>query len=314
MARGLSSIRGPALDAGRLTDNAHCGCTRCRRMRRRALAALIEGGAVESEVAPSSSMLDWPRAGRSSTDLRGETRPRVARRVRGAPAAWRNWTLHDFPAHRTDLNETHRDAIAKVTDKILATFLLPSIPRNKRVRCVRLTGHAATWRGMTKDEYSRLARTRAVTAAEELSAQLETTGLVTKLFYPADDLDLPGERGCRPVSGVNVALFVDDKADDEPLRPNMIERTDSEARANRAYNRRVHIALQRSVVLPRPTRKQSQPVPKCNEPGSVCVYWKGGPGVLDGKRCWAPGQWWFSPSDLDEAVMRGNATYHCDSR
>jgi hypothetical protein len=146
------------------------------------------------------------------------------------------WTLHGFEAHRTELKAFHRDQLADIVDTIIRSF-----DGNRPIRCMLLLGHAATWKGISKTEYRRRALVRAQGAADRLSAQLETAGLVPKIFLEEDFFDPDEPHRCKPVSGIDVALFIGGRADDQPFAPNLIHRTDRIARDNRALNRRVEI-------------------------------------------------------------------------
>lgn len=146
------------------------------------------------------------------------------------------WILHGFEAHRTELKAIHRDQLADVVDTIIKSF-----DGNRPIRCMLLIGHAATWKGISKPEYRRRALVRAQGAAVRLSAQLETSGLVSKIFNEEDFFDPEEPRRCKAVSGIDVALFIGGRGDDQPFAPNLIHRTDRIARDNRALNRRVEI-------------------------------------------------------------------------
>lgn len=222
------------------------------------------------------------------------------------------WVLHKFPAHRTELQSFHRSQIGFVTSEIIASFTVPSVATDDRVRCLRIIGHAATWKGISKAEYGRRALARAKGAAEELTDQIGTFGLVSKIFLVSDDLGLEDSEECEPVSGIDVTVIVGDKANDEPLKPNLVNRTDSEARENRALNRRVEIFVDK-VVVPQPSTPLQKNIPQCNNKGSVCVIRNDG-GPYEGLYCWWRGNFWGSDEDLDDLVAEGKAEYACDSR
>jgi len=209
------------------------------------------------------------------------------------------WTLKDFPAHRTDLTADHRRQISEISSVVAG-----GLGRRKPIRCIRLIGHAASWRGISEDEYDRRALVRAETAAELLSSSLETFGITPKIFEHGE---LDDEAFCEPVNGIDVTLIIDGRGDDCPLVSNLVKRSDSEARRNRAQNRRVSVyALQ----IGKPTLPKINKRSPCFEPGMFCVerhhY------MNEGRACSFKGQWWGD--DLEAEVERGEATFICDSR
>lgn len=213
------------------------------------------------------------------------------------------WTLKDFPAHRTDLTSKHLNQISNIS-----TEIADSLDRRKPIRCIRLIGHAATWRKISEDEYDRRAQVRAETAAELLSGSLETFGVTPKIFA-RDEFD--DEAFCEPVDGVDVTLIFDGRGDDCPLLPNLVSRTDTEARSNRAENRRVALY---AIRVGEPFRHSKNKRSLCAEPDAYCVnrhhY------MAEGVACTYKGHLPFSWSteDLEGEVERGEATLICDSR
>jgi len=210
------------------------------------------------------------------------------------------WILRNFPAHRTELTRDHRRQMSKIS-----SIIADSLDRSDPIRCIRLVGHAATWRGISKDEYERRALVRAKTAAELLSDRLEMSGISPKIFA-RDELD-DIEEFCEPVDGVDVTLIIEGRGDNCPLLPNLVKRTDAEARRNRAQNRRVSVYAVPISDPILPKIKKSNP---CFEPGMYCVdrhhY------MNEGRACSFKGHWWGD--DLEAEVERGEATFVCDTR
>jgi hypothetical protein len=133
------------------------------------------------------------------------------------------YSLHCFPAHKTNLTKEHNWHLDKIAQKIEASFH-GSHPITK----VEIIGHSATWWGISKDEYARRALTRAKNVQAHLRGRLVNAGL-----------------------GSKITLQVDQRANNEPLVDNMLHSSSKEARHNRAINRRVTIYLISSArVIP----------------------------------------------------------------
>ncbi len=159
-----------------------------------------------------------------------------------APIAYR---LTRFSSFETDLQPFHHMMIATIVQQI-ATSHGGSTP----IRCVRLVGHAATWRNMKTEDYFRNAMARAYAVAQELTRQLQGKGMTAKTL--SESLLKTGSDGrrCKPPKGVAVALYVGSRGNKRPVVSNLIARTDKAARANRATNRRVDVALFTAPVTP----------------------------------------------------------------
>lgn len=163
--------------------------------------------------------------------------------------------LARFAAFDTELQPFHRKTIGTIAQKIAVSHR-GSAP----IRCVRLVGHAATWRDMKTEDYFKNAMARAYSVAKELSAQLQAQGISAKtLSEDALQIGSNGRR-CKPQKGVAVALYVGSRGNKRPVVPNLIKRSDKAARANRAENRRVDVSL--FTAIPRKRKKRTVPIYK----------------------------------------------------
>ena len=137
------------------------------------------------------------------------------------------YILHCFPAHETALTKEHREHLDRIVEKIRRSFR-----RSRPIRRVKIVGHAATWRGISRTEYGRRAILRAAHAETQLILRLNAAGLGTK-----------------------VSTDTTHRYDDEPRpgRSNLTHRSDRIARNNRALNRRVEIFL---FTGPKPKEKK----------------------------------------------------------
>jgi len=168
------------------------------------------------------------------------------------------WILYDFTAHETDLEREHQVELDEAAGEIDARF-----GGKRALRCVRLIGHAATWRGISQDEYCRRSVERAKSAADHLAKRLAALGRTAKIVRE-EDVGLgdtktcigkaEDEAVCKPIKGVDVTLVVGGRADKDGLKDNLTDRTDREARHNRAINRRVELT---SVPAKKPGKKSS---------------------------------------------------------
>jgi V8-like Glu-specific endopeptidase len=123
--------------------------------------------------------------------------------------------LHDFPAHKTDLTERHRSHIDDLVRKIGESF-----GQRRQVWEVVIIGHAATFRGISKEEYGRRALARAENAGTYLHSRLV-------------ELDLDKQ----------ISIRTEHQSNDVPLVDNMVSSTGRKARQHRSINRRVEIAF-----------------------------------------------------------------------
>ena len=130
-------------------------------------------------------------------------------------------TLLCFTAHKTNLLDFHREQLRYIAAKVATSH------KGKRpFAIIRLTGHAATWRGITKVEYW----TRGFYRAHNAS------------IYLLDELRKEG------VNLRKIAIVTHSEADDKPLH-------DNKTKDGRALNRRVEIKLERAVVVKRKKRR-----------------------------------------------------------
>ena len=139
--------------------------------------------------------------------------------------------LHCFPAHITDLEPFQRDELDTVAMQIRNGDI-----SGKRIREVRIVGHAATWRGLSADDYRDRALTRAGNARDYIAARIAGYGLSYKPTF-----------------------VIEGRADSEPLVDNMVHSYSSQARRNRAINRRVEIFLNQAGADPKPIKPGRDP-------------------------------------------------------
>lgn len=130
-------------------------------------------------------------------------------------------TLLCFTAHKTDLLDFHLEQLKNIVAKVAKSH------KGKRpIVLIRLTGHAATWRGITKIEYWTRGFVRANNASffliKELRKELKKIG----------------------VSMRKIAFVSHSEADDKPIHTN-------KTKDGRALNRRVEITLERGIVVKR---------------------------------------------------------------
>lgn len=134
--------------------------------------------------------------------------------------------LHCFPAHVTDLQKFQRDELDYVANQIRNGDIT-----GRRIATVRIVGHAATWQGLTKAQYRERALGRARAGASYIKSRLSSMGLSSRPRF-----------------------VIQGRADDAPLRDNMVHSSSSTARRNREINRRVEIFLD-GATAPRRKRK-----------------------------------------------------------
>ena len=148
------------------------------------------------------------------------------------------YILHCFPAHKTELTVLHHQHLDIIAKKIIRSF------RGSRpITRIIITGHAATWKGISKAKYARKALARAENALNQLRDRLTNVGLVSK-----------------------VKLTIKQRADDKPLVDNMVKSSSQKARDNRAQNRRVEINFYKSTLPPKPKPPKPTPKPKPPKP------------------------------------------------
>ncbi len=140
--------------------------------------------------------------------------------------------LHCFPAHETELRDVHRDELDKI-----ALLVRSGDASGRTIRRIRIVGHAATWRGLSRAQYVSRAIDRAKAARSYLRGRLSGYMLSR-----------------RP------RIVIEGRADDEPLVDNRVSSSSSSARRNREINRRVEIFLTGPKPRPRP-RRRDRPVP-----------------------------------------------------
>ncbi|MEO0915455.1 MAG: hypothetical protein AAFY31_00470, partial [Pseudomonadota bacterium] len=75
--------------------------------------------------------------------------------------------LHCFPAHVTDLQPAHVDEIDRIVNRVRNGDIT-----GRRIRKIRIEGHAATWRGLTAAQYNSRALDRARGARDYLKTRL----------------------------------------------------------------------------------------------------------------------------------------------
>ncbi|MCK0168833.1 hypothetical protein MWU52_14835 [Jannaschia sp. S6380] len=215
---------------------------------------------------------------------------------------WRPaWTINDFPAHQTDTTTAQRDALGDI-----ARHVADSQDDADPLVCLRLIGHASSFRGIGADEYDRRAMVRGETVAEMLTATLETHGL-TSFTVARGDID-NDDAFCGEVLGSDITLIFDGRGNACPLVDNMVNSSSGTARANRAVNRRVSIyALRAMAPIERPDAPAGPSL--CNEPRAICINRHGT--AVEGKACWTPGNFWENPDDLRDEVRRGEADLIC---
>ena len=128
------------------------------------------------------------------------------------------YILHCFPAHKVALTAAHQDHLDRIINRIAESF-----HDGRPIRRVHIVGHAATWRGISKATYRLRATNRAQNAQSHLISRLADVGLAGK-----------------------VTVTIEQRADDEPIRDNMVHSSSRTARNNRALNRRVEVHLRRA--------------------------------------------------------------------
>ena len=125
-------------------------------------------------------------------------------------------------------------------------------------RCVRIVGHASTWKGTSEDKYCPRSVARAKSAAEHLqrflgapegyfSAKKITSKIVSENRVGLGDIESCDGAAqtavCNPVDGADVTIVYGGRADHEPKVDNMSTNPSPKAQANRALNRRAEITL-----------------------------------------------------------------------
>ena len=161
-----------------------------------------------------------------------------------------DYRLSGFDSFQVALKPAHVTDIAGMAQRIVDSRRGAS-----PIRCVKLVGHAATWRNVPTEQYFRNAMARGYTVADELSRVLRELGLSSKVFGETRLRAGPNAKRCKPVRGIAVALFVGSRGNTMPVAPNLIERSDRIARASRAKNRRVDVTLfiaRRPAISPAP--------------------------------------------------------------
>ncbi|SIT12211.1 hypothetical protein SAMN05421759_1182 [Roseivivax lentus] len=178
-------------------------------------------------IACTLALLFMPSLGAAACDI-AECNPQTC-------DSWRpTWTINDFPAHQTDTTVEQRSQIGEIARRIA-----DSHSDAQPIICLRLVGHASSFRNISANEYDRRAETRGETIAEMLAASLETHGL-TSFTVHRDEID-NDDAFCGEVLGSDVTLIFDGKGNSCPLVDNMVNSSNATARANRAINRRVSI-------------------------------------------------------------------------
>ena len=127
-----------------------------------------------------------------------------------------------FEAHRTELLDFHLEQLKNIAAKIAKSH-----KSGRPINLVHLTGHAATWRGITKVEYWRRATVRANNASFFLVKALKAEGVELS----------------------KVALIPTSEADSNPRETNSTKK-------GRALNRRVEITLDRAVPPPKNKKRR----------------------------------------------------------
>lgn len=235
-----------------------------------------------------------PQPGHAACDI-AECNPQVCDPWRPA------WTINDFPAHQTETTEDQRDFVGRIARHVADSQTAPD-----PIVCLRLIGHASSFRNITGDEYDRRAMVRGQTVAEMLTSTFETHGL-TAFTVDRNDID-NDDAFCGEVLGSDVTLIFDGRGNACPLVDNMVTSSNSTARANRAVNRRVSIyALRAAAPIERPDQPDGPSL--CNEPRAICIRREGG--AIEGKFCWGPGMFWVDPDDLRQEVHDGTASMIC---
>ena len=144
------------------------------------------------------------------------------------------YILHCFPAHGTTLTAEHRRHLDSIARLIGSSF------RSSRpIRRVKIVGHSATWRGISRSTYAKRALERAGNARAALLGRLANAGL-----------------------GGKVRIKIEGRADDAPLVDNMIHSSSTRARHNRALNRRVEIRWPARPTGPTPGPGERRYSPK----------------------------------------------------
>ena len=144
----------------------------------------------------------------------------------------KNVILHCFPAHVTDLQKMHRDELDRLAFKVRNGDIT-----GRRIRTIRIEGHAASWRGLSRRDYNNRSKARAKAARDYLRGQLNGMGL-----------------SYRP--RISVSWF----GDRRPLVDNRVSSTSRSAQRNREINRRVEIFLAGARSRRKP-KKPDKPVP-----------------------------------------------------
>ena len=127
--------------------------------------------------------------------------------------------LHCFPAHKTDLTPLQHEHLDRIAAKIVRSF-----NKSNPITRVEIIGHAATWKGISKEEYGRRALVRAKNVRNQLLKRLKNAGFSSQ-----------------------ITIAVGHRADKKPLVDNKVNSLTSAAQKNRALNRRVEIMLSRQT-------------------------------------------------------------------
>ncbi|CAH1386335.1 hypothetical protein [Candidatus Nitrotoga sp. M5] len=166
------------------------------------------------------------------------------------------WVLPNFMVgDNTTLTTEQSDQFELITAQILRRLEEKEF---KVKRCVRIVGHASTWKDTPEDKYCPRSVARGKAAAEHLQKFLSApegyfSGKKIRSKIVSEDTVGLGETGicdgaaqtavCNPLDGTDVTIVYGGRANHEPLFNNMPTSISKEAQANRANNRRVEITL-----------------------------------------------------------------------
>jgi hypothetical protein len=133
----------------------------------------------------------------------------------------------------------------------LAADELDTLISAGKKKCLRIVGHAATWRDISEETYCKLSTERAKSAAAFLKAVFESGSSRTVAHLTEDQAGLGRTNACtgsekttcEPDPNADVTIVWGGRSDKEPVADNMVDSTSLQAQDNRARNRRVEITF-----------------------------------------------------------------------
>ncbi len=156
-----------------------------------------------------------------------------------------HYVLEAFPVSQTDLTEDQEDLLTLAADE------LDTLISAGKKKCLRVVGHAATWRDISEETYCKRSTERAKSAAAFLKALFESGSSRSVAHLTEDQVGLgrtnactgSAKTTCEPDPNADVTIVWGGRSDKEPQVDNMVDSTSQEAQDNRARNRRIEITF-----------------------------------------------------------------------